>query len=299
MAIRNKSPFPYMGSKQRVADDVWRALGNVTRYIEPFFGSGAVLLNRPPDHVYKSEIVNDRDGYVCNFWRAVQADPEGVAAYLDAGPVCELDRWARNECLMRKREEFTASIVADPKWYDCAFAAWWAWGVSVSIGDAWGKQKRSGLAVGPPIAHAKGILHPDRQPASEYLTTLAERLRGVAVMSGDWSRALSNAYSKPWGGATVGVFLDPPYNAKVTAERDHYAASGECVSDAVRAWALEHGAHPQMRIVLCGMGEEHAALEAQGWRVQSWSKKNTFGGMSTSKAERIWYSPHCLGGLHG
>jgi len=285
-----------MGSKQRVAADVWTALGNVTRYIEPFFGSGAVLLNRPAEHVFKSEIVNDLDGYVCNFWRAVQADPEGVAAYLDGGPICELDRWARNEHLMRTREEFTASIVADPRWFDCEVAAWWAWGVSVSIGDAWGKQKRSGLDVGGNAPRAwKGTLHPDRQPASEYLATLAKRLRGVAVMSGCWSRALTNTYSKPHGSATVGVFLDPPYSAKVTTEKDHYAASEECVSDAVRAWALEHGAHPQMRIVLCGMGEEHAALEAQGWRVQSWSKSNTFGRTATRKAERIWYSPYCLG----
>jgi len=285
-----------MGSKQRVAADVWKALGNVTRYIEPFFGSGAVLLNRPTRHVYKSEIINDLDGYVCNFWRAVQADPEGVAAYLDGGPICELDRWARNEHLMRTREEFTASIVADPRWYDCEVAAWWAWGVSVSIGQDWGTQSRGGLCLGASCDAPKGILHPDRQPAREYLATLAERLRGVAVMSGDWSRVLSNTYSKPHGSATVGIFLDPPYSATATANKEHYAASGECVSDAVQAWALEHSAHPQMRIVLCGMGEEHASLESAGWRVQWWSKSNTFGGLSTSKAERIWYSPHCLGG---
>jgi hypothetical protein len=42
-----KAPFPYFGSKSRIAGTVWHALGDVKHYIEPFFGSGAVLLARP------------------------------------------------------------------------------------------------------------------------------------------------------------------------------------------------------------------------------------------------------------
>ena len=44
---RLTAPFPYFGGKAKVADIVWQALGDVNAYIEPFFGSGAVLLNRP------------------------------------------------------------------------------------------------------------------------------------------------------------------------------------------------------------------------------------------------------------
>lgn len=42
-----RSPFPWFGGKRRVAADVWAALGDVDSYVEPFFGSGAVLLERP------------------------------------------------------------------------------------------------------------------------------------------------------------------------------------------------------------------------------------------------------------
>lgn len=42
-----KAPFPYFGGKSKIADVVWSALGQPAHYIEPFFGSGAVLLARP------------------------------------------------------------------------------------------------------------------------------------------------------------------------------------------------------------------------------------------------------------
>jgi hypothetical protein len=44
---RAKTPFPYIGGKTRVAPEIWRRFGDVKNYVEPFFGGGAVLLNRP------------------------------------------------------------------------------------------------------------------------------------------------------------------------------------------------------------------------------------------------------------
>ena len=41
-----KAPFPWFGGKSRVADIVWDRFGKVDNYVEPFFGSGAVLLAR-------------------------------------------------------------------------------------------------------------------------------------------------------------------------------------------------------------------------------------------------------------
>jgi DNA adenine methylase len=42
-----QAPFPYFGGKSRVAEIVWARFGDVDNYVEPFFGSGAVLLARP------------------------------------------------------------------------------------------------------------------------------------------------------------------------------------------------------------------------------------------------------------
>ena len=92
-----KAPFPYFGGKSRVAREVWARFGNVRNYVEPFAGSLAVLLARP--HMPGVETVNDLDGFVANFWRALQHDPEGVAGYADY-PVSELDLHARHKWLI-------------------------------------------------------------------------------------------------------------------------------------------------------------------------------------------------------
>lgn len=66
-----KSPYPYFGGKSKVAGIIWQRFGKVERYIEPFFGSGAVLLANP--HWREtSEIVNDRDHFIANCWRAIR-----------------------------------------------------------------------------------------------------------------------------------------------------------------------------------------------------------------------------------
>lgn len=61
-----KAPFPYFGGKSSVAGRVWGALGDVRHYMEPFFGSGAVLLARPGyDYRRHIETICDRDGHLC------------------------------------------------------------------------------------------------------------------------------------------------------------------------------------------------------------------------------------------
>jgi len=81
------APFPWFGGKRRVAPVVWRALGDVSGYVEPFAGSLAVLLRRPGG-AHGVETVNDKDCYLANFWRAVQRAPDEVAYHADS-PVNE------------------------------------------------------------------------------------------------------------------------------------------------------------------------------------------------------------------
>lgn len=81
---RLKAPFPYFGGKAMIADLVWHYLGDVKQYIEPFFGSGAVLLRRPQtQHQLYYEIVNDKDGNIANVWRAIQYKPDETAKWCD------------------------------------------------------------------------------------------------------------------------------------------------------------------------------------------------------------------------
>jgi hypothetical protein len=127
------APFPWFGGKRRVAPVVWRLFGDVVNYVEPFFGSGAVLLGRPGG-ASGIETVNDLDGYVANFWRAVQQHPEDVAQWAD-WPVNENDLHARHIWLRARRETLQAELEGDPEYCDAKIAGWWVWGLACWIGS--------------------------------------------------------------------------------------------------------------------------------------------------------------------
>ena len=130
-----KAPFPYFGGKSKIATAVWQRFGHVANYVEPFLGSGAVLLANPywPDML---ETVNDADGLLCNFWRAIQHDPEQVAYYAD-WPVNENDLHARHYWLVQRRDSLQAKLEGDPDFYDAKAAGWWVWGICCWIGRGW------------------------------------------------------------------------------------------------------------------------------------------------------------------
>jgi len=128
------APFPWFGGKSRAADVVWQALGAVDNYVEPFAGSAAMLLACPHDP--KVETINDADGFVANFWRAIKIDPEAAADAAD-WPCNEADLFARHSLLVRSRDGLLDRLHADPDWCDPRIAGWWAWGQCNWIGSGW------------------------------------------------------------------------------------------------------------------------------------------------------------------
>lgn len=135
-----KAPFPWFGGKSRVAHLVWDRFGDVATYNEPFAGSLAVLLGRPHDP--RIETVNDLDAYLSNFWRALQADPDGVARYADS-PVNEADLHARHRWLVEVARTNAERCMREPDFYDVKIAGWWVWGQCLWIGSGWCQEPES------------------------------------------------------------------------------------------------------------------------------------------------------------
>lgn len=129
------APFPYFGGKLRIAPLVWKRFGDVRTYVEPFAGSLAVLLNRPTPFD-GPETVNDLDGLISNFWRALQSDPEGVARFAD-WPVNENDLHARHVWLVGRKDSLQERLEGDPDYFDARAAGWWVWGICCWIGSGW------------------------------------------------------------------------------------------------------------------------------------------------------------------
>lgn len=321
-----RAPFPYFGGKRRAASLVWEALGNVDHYVEPFCGSAAVLLARP--HEGRCETVNDLDGFVSNFWRAVRAAPDAVAEACD-WPVNEVDLHARHLWLIGQRESMTERLIADPEWYDARAAGWWVWGACAWIGTGWCDAGRPSRKLPHLGNEGMGVYRPSRQlphlgdegmgvhaprrgvafaddavsftTTGEWFRALSERLRRVRVASGDWRRVVaseSTLYPAGRGSDTYrcGVYLDPPY----AEGSQQYAAggTGTGLSADVRAWCVEHERDARLRIVLSGYAGEHDDLEARGWRTVEWKANggysNATGGANAAR-ERLWLSPHCIG----
>ena len=128
-------PFPFFGSKRRLAPIIWERLGNPTVYVEPFAGSLACLLARPGG-AGQREIVCDLDGGIANFWRAVEDDPEAVAYWADH-PTLHQDLTARHRWLKSWLAQHAEALSLDPHYYDAKVAGWWVWGISLWIGGGW------------------------------------------------------------------------------------------------------------------------------------------------------------------
>ena len=129
-----KAPFPYFGGKSTIAADVWAAIGQPKHYLEPFFGSGAVLLARPDYNPAKHmETICDKDGYVANVWRSLQMEPDAVAKVCD-WPVNHADLNARRKYLL-KNADLLINLVDNPEWHDVKMAGYWIWAASCWIGS--------------------------------------------------------------------------------------------------------------------------------------------------------------------
>jgi hypothetical protein len=132
----DRAPFPWFGGKSRAADLIWSRLGtDCGNYVEPFFGSGAVWLNRPAAYAGWCT-VNDLDGNVANFWRAVTLHPDETAEAACC-PVNEADLHARHLRLVTECGRLTDRLMADPDYCEPVLAGWWAWGACVWIGSGW------------------------------------------------------------------------------------------------------------------------------------------------------------------
>jgi DNA adenine methylase len=78
-----KSVLKYPGSKWRIAGQIVSYIPEHHSYVEPFFGSGAVLFNKLPSPI---ETVNDLDWDVCNLFHCIQNDSQRLASLVAMTP---------------------------------------------------------------------------------------------------------------------------------------------------------------------------------------------------------------------
>lgn len=287
-----------------------------------------MLLSRPDEHDWarRIETVNDKDGYVSNFWRAVQAAPDDVAHWAD-WPVSENDLHARHYWLLERKDSIVAKLEGSPDYYDAKVAGWWVWGICAWIGSGWcsgvgpwhvidgelvntrkdgGVRRKlphlgnAGMGINRKLPHLGDAGRGNCEEWAEHLRAimgaLSDRLRRVRICSGDWSRICGDTPTIKNG--LTAVFLDPPYSDKANRDGNLYAVDDLDVAHDVREWAIARGGNPLYHIALCGYDTEHAMPD--GWAAWQWKARGGYGsqgngnGRTNAKRECVWFSPYCL-----
>jgi hypothetical protein len=144
-----------------------------------------------------------------------------------------------------------------------------------------------------------GVRKFDDSALAAYFTRLADRLRRVRFLCGDWQRAVKDSVTVNHG--LTAVFLDPPYPQ---AEHDmsyHEEQVGD-VWHAAAAWAVAHGDDTRLRICIAGYWSEATdALFPATWERLRWEARGGYAnqkadgrGRANAKRECLWFSPQCL-----
>lgn len=225
-----RPPFAYYGGKTTIADRIVAALPAHRHYVEPFAGSLAVLLAKPPSLM---ETVNDLDGNLMTFWRVLRDRPE------DLMRVCALTPHSRAE----HQSAYNLDGCDD---LERARRVW------VCLTQGRGNTLRR---TGWRHFQDPGRRGPTSMP--DYLTSYVTRMRGTADRLAHVSLEARDALDvvRDYGKhAEVLIYADPPYLGSTRSSRQY----GVEMSHDSEHEALAEALHDcQASVVLSGY---HSAL---------------------------------------
>jgi DNA adenine methylase len=270
-----RPPTNYYGAKTRLAPWIAGLLPTHRTYVEPFAGSAAVLFAKPPS---PTEILNDLDGQVVNFFTVLREQPDQLARSLRLTP------YARAEY------QQLAACDDDPHAGDLERARRWFVRVNQSISHLAGRGRPSGWAA---AYNTNGADHAHKFAAlADRLEVCAQRLRRVHLEQRPAVEVIAK-YAKP--GADAVLYCDPPYLAAVRSARTKRHGGDYAVEYATGA---EHRALAEVlhatpaAVLLSGYPSAlYEQLYAGWWRVERTITRptsNTAGGRGAAAVEVVW-----------
>ena len=130
-----------------------------------------------------------------------------------------------------------------------------------------------------------------------YFAALADRLRRVRFLCGDWKRAVKDSITVNHG--LTALYLDPPYPQDQHSMGYHGAGD---IWHEVAAWAVSRGDDKRLRIAISGYWSDEAdALFPDTWARERWQARGGYSnqakngrGRENAAREALWYSPQCI-----
>lgn len=181
-----KAVCKYPGSKWSIAGWIIDFFPAHHSYVEPFFGSGAVLFNKPRSAI---ETVNDLDGSVVNLFEWIKNDPEKLAHEIYYTPYA--------------RAAYEAAYAAEP---ENSLQKAVHFYIRLNMGHGF---RTTGEKVGwknDVQGREKAYAATDWVRLPEKIMQAAERLRGVQIENRPALELMGRFNFK-----NVLMYLDPPY----------------------------------------------------------------------------------------
>lgn len=217
------SAFPYPGGKTSYVDEIVQYFQEHRRYVEPFGGSAAVLLNKPRSYI---EVFNDINQDIVHFFKVLRDRREELQEWLRHCPYSRdlHEQWAREHFDGERPDD---EVERAGRWFYLRYTQYG------------GKVDRfSGFKTSIKRNEARSL-----RGAIQHLDQVVDRLQEVTIENQDY-RQVVERYDRP----DTLFYFDPPY---VEADYNYYGTGRfnhqqlvECLDSIDGRWLCSYGDLP-------------------------------------------------------
>lgn len=245
----------YPGAKWGMAQEIISLMPPHRSYLEPFFGSGAVLFNKPKSAI---ETVNDIDGDIVNFFRILRERPDDLAEVISMTPY--------------SRDVFDDAH--DNRGID-NFDRAYRFAIRSKMGHGFKTYQKTGFKIdvyARERSYCVGCWN--RLPTD--LLEAARRLKGVQIEN-------QNAVDliKRFNHENVLIYADPPYLLGTRKGKQYHHEMTEQDHIALLDALKQHKGY----VILSGYPSEMYARELHGWSV---IQRKSYNQNSDQRTEMLW-----------
>lgn len=269
--MTRRAPLGRYGGKAHLAAKIISHFPSAETYLEPFFGCGSVFFSLPPGQ-YQKAVVNDLDGWVVRFFRALRDKAPELIEKAELTPYA-LDEYKAAQVWLK-----SGKIPEDD--VEVARLFWvlsrQAYGHMLKPNNGWNRAHHSTFA-----AHAKD---------PEAWRAFVQRLQGVGIDNIDgWEFVRRHRHRG------VFVYADPPYTLSSRVGGKAYTKEMTDADHRALAAALHETAAMGAKVALSGYDSSLYGELYGGWRrvefaVSATSSAGRTSGHAATRTEVLWLS---------
>jgi len=268
-----KPPVLYFGAKGNLAEQIVDLMPEHVGYVEPFCGSLAVLLAKPP---VKQEVVNDSDHELMNFWHQLRDNPTELirAAALTPHSRAEMQQaWDRGP-------ELSDLERARRVWITLTQGR----GASLRYRSGW-RAFFDSVATSASIGTYMDAYRNRLAPAAERIRNVSLECRDALEVIDDYGSAESNL-----------LYVDPPYLYSTRSGKSSPRYADEFASDAQHRELAEHLLACNSAVMLSGYPSPLYDDLFAGWDRHDFTGRSD-NALQRDRTEVIWSNRPLGGGL--